>query len=938
MSHQRRAPYGGAVGMKSSASMDFHTSSAGKNASALAAASAVAMSRSNSSTSLSSAAAATALRKASKDSVPSSLVAPSKRAAQRASLQQQQHHQIERRPSLSERTLRPQSVGPDTASRKFSQQQQHRSGFATTLRSNSFTSSRSLMAISSKLRPGNNNNSSSNKNNIGSSSIISSGNSRRSGYASSVLSYESDLNSISEDLTLDTSSVLSSPKLVAASHMPPAIQEEDFEVRSSIKHVPPPRTLSPTKSALRDSSRPSSVLSARSSNDELSNSAKRKAARVSFTNIDEPPPKLPGFDNVTPSSPATTPAKLADVVATPAAANGVTKKITKPNVIESPKPTTKANSTVAKTTQFRQSSSTVSNGTVSRSATPVVDQQNDDNEDDMFEDALEVLEFPDKDYPDILSVIETDTKSSSQAKLADTHLTSTSQTKVIAKPVAVRQVTTRQQQSPHVAAASIPATAVVVTKPGTAPVKRSANESDSGSRWQAPELLHPTPRNATNVSGILKNSALDNQQKSLAARKPVIAQQQVTPLSKISHSNPGKSLKSLKTTLSTSTQPVPPLPSFQKNATSLANVNANAISGRQPRRHELRSSSSFERLPNGNTRGQFKSSLRDAAPAAPTTRATSQNDVNSSSGRNVLHHKAREIASQAESYGIPSLTRSDSDSSFKRENRRPVEPIGFKPQSQVQQQKLRRKTSPLDDSDSDFNYENNRYGAIPIKSRWRRKPAPLDDSDLDEDEDADDDTTRWSERLGFGRAVSSTVNATRSRIESSGDEDIEIGVLHGGNSFAGDDQHQHQHQNHDGANSTGVSILASDNHAQELQPQLPPVPVPLEPSEPFTEPRTPTKTRRLSQYQQHKLERAQKKEARERDRAERKAGLPVFSSPAVTHHHELQQQQQAASTMSGGDANAHLPAHAEPVTVSTDFVPGRKKKFGKLRRLFGFND
>ncbi|KAK9466262.1 hypothetical protein V1512DRAFT_27270 [Lipomyces arxii] len=262
----KRQPYGGAIGMKSSASMDFHKNNTA--AASAAAAAATGMSRSSSAVSLSSAAAAAALKRASSITSQQPPLVASKRATKKP----------ERRSSMSERSLR--STGATPGKRPQSSSNSMFDGI-TTLRTSSM---RSSLSFPKSLR---------------SSPRVSS-----SGYASSIKSYDSDLDSILENRTLDTG--ISSPRLTASKFVPPVITEED----SGGLHRPLSRALSPSKSALKDS-RPSSALSL-NSEDEITHSAKKKHVRISFSN--KPPPPMPSFKSAIPSEFPAAPA-LSAVVA-----------------------------------------------------------------------------------------------------------------------------------------------------------------------------------------------------------------------------------------------------------------------------------------------------------------------------------------------------------------------------------------------------------------------------------------------------------------------------------------------------------------------------------------------------------------------------------------------------------------------------------------------
>ncbi|KAK9449584.1 uncharacterized protein V1518DRAFT_416420 [Limtongia smithiae] len=252
--YSRRQPYGGNIGLSTSASMDFHAN--GFTAAAAAAGTSLQRSQQQPPLSLSSAAAAAALRTAAKEHHHPVMV-PSRRASQRA---QREASGLTRRQTMSERTLRPQSM-----------MLEHRgsarggmSGGLTALRT------RSVVSLPHTLR-GSGGATTSDAASISSTGSKLSGFLGRimpvrapsSGYASSIRSFESDLNSISEERTLDTASVLSSPR-VPAIKVPRAIIEElpdEMTLPSPVVHHG--RGMSPAKSVLRDSSasRPTSAMS-----------------------------------------------------------------------------------------------------------------------------------------------------------------------------------------------------------------------------------------------------------------------------------------------------------------------------------------------------------------------------------------------------------------------------------------------------------------------------------------------------------------------------------------------------------------------------------------------------------------------------------------------------------------------------------------------------
>ncbi|KAK9456706.1 hypothetical protein V1511DRAFT_486520 [Dipodascopsis uninucleata] len=222
----RRAPYGGSIGVKNKPSSACY----GSGATAAASAAVKSAPRSQSMMSMSSAAAAAALRKASDTTQEAGIspLVPSRRASMRAS------QRSERTMSMSERTLRTPSVERLNSLRSLSK--------------NSVSSFRA-----------------------GRRSSLS------GGYASSIRSIESDLNSISENSTLESNTANISPKAVI---VPPSITEESD--RSFTPRHFPSRSLSPTKSALKESSRTSRSTSL--------DGSRRSHPRVSFSDTASPPP------------------------------------------------------------------------------------------------------------------------------------------------------------------------------------------------------------------------------------------------------------------------------------------------------------------------------------------------------------------------------------------------------------------------------------------------------------------------------------------------------------------------------------------------------------------------------------------------------------------------------------------------------------------------
>ncbi|KAK9322601.1 hypothetical protein V1517DRAFT_275642 [Lipomyces orientalis] len=856
MSSNKRVPYGGAIGMRSSSSMDFHS----RNSSSVAAAAAAAvLPRSSSAVSLSSAAAAAALKRANSQNSPHSVMVVSKRAEQKAS------QGLERRSSMSERVLRSQSVGPER------RRLRHSNGGTVPLTTNSSASTSSLprtLRSSGGRQPSS------------------------SGYASSVRSYESDLNSISEDRTLDTSSILSSPKLVASTNIPPSISEEILP--PPVKHEPLPRTFSPSKSAMKDTSRPSSVKSGQSDAEEMNNSSKKKHVRISFSGLTSTsPPAMPSFttargaikiaddvgSNTNERSLKETDARcLSDV------ANGVDqKKAVEPAITAS----------VIAAAQGINGKTT---------ATVNLDEGMDsDSEGSVYEDASDIMDDISRDeFPNLLAVVNSVTEEDRQVNgvLPRNEIVDKLHTQPRPADANNAQSRTRAGSTPArkpVGSASTRPPARKRTPPPSADA-----EAESREKSQNPTLQHPIPRTAKPLNGILKTPSPD------LSRRAGSDQQSSTrgKHQSLPNSYSGRPFLSLR-----SSSPPPPLPSF--DSTAALNPTRTGIAG---------SSSSSGRNVVGGSQAKsgasgMKQSLRDAVasedlsmrqrPETARSNLVSQSPTNH---RVLRHNKPSHSATttvpstKPASSGIPfgELYRSNSASSFKREGgyESDSQAFGFK--------KFSGKASSERPQSSQV-----RNGRIAVLDR-----------------DSDDESPAYRRSSGFVSRPTAGVSSGRpntsgfsdgfkSRLaDSDSDDELPLAVPNRRRDFPSSHPFAYEPassmdagqgiRSYDDA-TVGVAISSDVPAAPASEPGSAAVPATV------SRPTVLGKHRKLSQYQQHMLDKQQKKQEK-KERLIREQEDHSYGANSI-------------STSIGPIANINSVPMPQP----------RKKKFGGLRKLLGLS-
>ncbi|KAK9368806.1 hypothetical protein V1509DRAFT_622882 [Lipomyces kononenkoae] len=850
MSDRKRVPYGGAIGMRSSSSMDFHRHN---NTAAAAAAAAAGLPRSSSGASLSSAAAATALKRAnSLDSAHGGMM-PSKRAEQRASA-----GRLERKSSMTERDLRSQSVGPDH--RLLRQKNKRESAPLAGLQKNLITSTASLPRT---LRsPGWRKSS--------------------SGYASSIRSYESDLNSISEDRTLDTSSILSSPKLVASKKVPPGIAEESLS--PPVKHEPHSRSLSPSKSALKDTSRPSSVTSSQYDAEETNHSSAKKHVRISFSSTtSSPPPVLPAF------TPQRGTIKLDRDLCDNDAGESALEDLDAASAhdgVNDASPTVKPqpDGITASLRQRPNLEHSVQDN----------EEEGSDSEGSVYEDALDTFFALDRDeFPNLFAVLDESTRQTNQVNGIVAEGKQIGENAVNRLPEAAKlrptAETNTKQQAGGVVRKAVGSSGSSGIKPHVSPTDA---EFESREKSRDPTLQHPTPRSAKPLNGILKTPSpeLTRTAGSYHQKSGRVPQRSL----------PGKSSNS-----------PPPLPSFsspigsnatQKNGNSLSSVRRNPVVG-------------------SPTMNGIKPPLRDTMPAQelstlPQLEGTPSMPASQAANNyRVLHrNKASQLpatrpstqpASAPGSLPLGPLQRSNSASSFQREGgyESDSKPFGFK--------KILSAAVP-----------SRRHSQGLIGSKGRNG---ILDSNLEDESPAfhphSDSTTR-----NLAVAMSTPTTDTfggivNSRIadSDSDDEQIDAPPSHTRKSFhssqrfayerkAGIDTNRNIYEEPDYSyDDATAGVAISDG----VMPRPPPVMEESAFSEPATPP--PVRHRKLSQYQQHRLEKQQQKE--EKGRLKNVPEPPRNYGPTNV------------TTNIGPIANINSVQMPQP----------RKKKFGGLRKIFGLD-
>ncbi|KAK9432334.1 hypothetical protein V1505DRAFT_19195 [Lipomyces doorenjongii] len=869
MNNNKRVPYGGAIGMRSSSSMDFHSHN---NTAAAAAAAAAVLPRSSSAISLSSAAAAAALKRANSQDSTHSVMVPSKRAEQRASVG------LERRSSMSERVLRAQSAGPERRRLRHNNGEKSQ---LTTLWTNSVTSTSSLPRT-----------------------LRSSGGRRSSsGYASSIRSYESDLNSISEDRTLDTSSILSSPKFVVSNNVPPAITEELLS--PPVKHAPPSRTLSPSKSAMKDTSRPSSVVSSQSDAEEMTHSAKKKHVRISVSGVTStPPPALSPF-------PAGGPIKLAHDICnnagerkheetnTVSPSNGVGGGVQKMEL------KTASTTAVKSPTKGIIGATAVQETITSAHLVKDNEEKDSDSESSVYEDASDIIELDRDEFPNLLAVVDGVTGETCQANRG------AASNEIVDKVPSQAQSAAKSQPPegthPRQQAGSTPSRKPVGSSLSTpfARMRTSRHstdaESESREKSQNPTLQHPTPRAAKPLTGILQTPSPDlSRTASSDHQKSARGNHHSSP-----NSYSGRSFASLRPSNSP-----PPLPSFD----STAELNSTRKDGAS-------SSSSFRRNTVGVSQATsgMTASLRhilsseerstlvrhESNPSKPASQSTMNHRL--------LHHKqspqqaTTKPSAQPSSFGVPfgQLRRSDSGSSFQREG-------GYESDSQA------------------FGFKKFSSAAVPSRDQSSQAVKGPQGRIAIPDSDSDGESPAYRRHSGLisrphgvpsGTPTTGTFADTfKSRLADSDSEDepaVAAPIIRkhfpSNHPFAYEpatatdtsaDIPEEPHYSYDDA-TAGVAI--SDD-------VLPPVPRPvLQVGESTgSAPTTPVKHRKLSQYQQHKLAKQQKKE--EKERLKRVQETPNYATNNI-------------NTVIGPIANINSVPMPQP----------RKKKFGGLRKFFGLD-
>ncbi|KAK9375359.1 uncharacterized protein V1513DRAFT_378097 [Lipomyces chichibuensis] len=861
MNNNKRVPYGGAIGIRSSSSMDFHSHN---NMAVPGAAAAAVLPRSSSAISLSSAAAAAALKRANSQDSAHSVMVPSKRAEQRASIG------LERRSSMSERVLRSQSVGPQR------RRLRHNNGEASQLSklwTNSATSTSSLprtLRSSGGRRPSS------------------------SGYASSIRSYESDLNSISEDRTLDSSSILSSPKMIASKSVPPAITEELLS--PPVKHAPPSRTLSPSKSAMKDTSRPSSVVSSRSDTEEMMHLSKKKHVRISFSGATPtPPPAMP----LSPT--ARGPNKLAHDICNntgerkPEEANAVVPRNGVDGVAQKIKVKAAATTAVNSSTDEIMGATAVQQIVTSAHYVKDNEHKDSDSEGSIYEDASDIIELDRDEFPNLLAVVNVITGETSQThgdaaseEIVD-KVPSQAQSAPKFQPPA--ETVTRQQagstpsRKPVGLPLSIPFARMGTSRPST------DAESESREKSQNPTLQHPTPRAAKPLNAILKASSPDLSRTS-SSDHHARGNHRSLP-----NSYSGRSFASLR-----SSNSPPPFPSVDA-ATELDSA----------RKYGGSSSSSFRRNTVGGSQptSGMKSSLRHILPAEERSKlprfesTTSKPAFQSNMNHRRLHHNqpsqpaTTRPSTQPSSFGVSfgQLRRSDSGSSFQREGgyESDSQAFGFKKFSSLRDQSSQVDKGPqgrITILDSDSEGESAAYNRRSIsRPHGVASGTPRTGTFADTfkshlvDSDSEDEP-----------AVAAPAPIIRKHFPSSHPFSYEpVTATDTSEDIPGEPDYSYDDA------TAGVAI--SDD-------VLPPAPPAVEST--VSAPTTPVKHRKLSQYQQHKLAKQQKKD--ERERLKRVQETRNYGPNNI-------------NTAIGPIANINSVPMPQP----------RKKKFGSLRKFFGLD-
>ncbi|KAK9389589.1 hypothetical protein V1515DRAFT_593818 [Lipomyces mesembrius] len=849
MNNNKRVPYGGAIGMRSSSSMDFHSHTA-----AAAAAAAAVLPRSSSAISLSSAAAAAALKRANSQDSTHSVMVPSKRAEQRASIG------LDRRSSMSERVLRAQSAGPERRRLRHNKGEKSQ---PTTLWINSVTSTSSLprtLRSSGGRRPSS------------------------SGYASSIRSYESDLNSISEDITLDTSSIFSSPKIVASKNIPPAITEELLSPPA--KHAPPSRTLSPSKSAMKDTSRSSSVVSSQSDAEEMTHSAKKKHVRISVSGVTStPPPPIPAFRT------ARRPIELAHDICNntgerkPEETNTVFPSNGVDGVVQKMEVTTASTTAGKAPTEGIIGAIAVQETVTSAHLVKDNEEKDSDSDGSVYEDASDIIELDRDEFPNLLAVVDVITGETGQAnrgaasnEIVD-KVPSPAQSAAKSQPPAETHPRQQAGSTPSrkpVGSLSIPFARIRTSRPST------DAESESREKSQNPTLQHPTPRAAKPLNGILKTPSPDLSRAASSDRqKSARGNNHSLP---ISYS--GRSFASLR-----SSNSPPPLPSFDST------TEPNSV-----RRDGGSSSSSFRRNTVGGSQATsgMEASLRHILPSEVNpSKPASQSTMN----HGLLHHNQPPQPATTRSSAQPSpfvvpfgqLRRSDSGSSFQRESgyESDCQAFGFKkfssavvPSQDQSSQAVKRPQGHIALLDSDSDCQSPAYS----------RPSGL-----------------ISRPLGVPSSTITTgtfAGTFKSRLADSGPGDEPA--------VAAPIIRKHFPSNHPfayepaTATDTSADIPEEPSYSYDDATAGVAISVPAAVRSTVSAPTTPVKHRKLSQYQQHKLTNQQKKE--EKERLKRVQETRNYATNNI-------------NTAVGPIANINSVPMPQP----------RKKKFGGLRKFFGLD-
>ncbi|KAJ8100430.1 hypothetical protein POJ06DRAFT_252690 [Lipomyces tetrasporus] len=845
MSSNKRVPYGGAIGMRSSSSMDFHSRN---SSSAAAAAAAAVLPRSSSAVSLSSAAAAAALKRANSQNSTHAVMVVSKRAEQKAS------QGLERRSSMSERVLRSQSVGPER------RRLRHSNGGTvplTTMRTNLSTSTSSLprtLRSSGGRQPSS------------------------SGYASSVRSYESDLNSISEDRTLDTSSILSSPKLVASTNIPPPITEEILT--PPVKHEPPPRTFSPSKSAMKDTSRPSSVKSGQSDAEEMNNSSKKKHVRISISGVTSTsPPAMPSFTT------ARGAIKVADDVGNNTNEKLKEKSARSPSDVANGVDQKKAIEP-ASATPFIAAAQGISGKAI---ATVELDEEMDSNsEGSVYEDASDIMDIGRDEFPNLLAVVSSVTEE-------DRQVNGVLQRNEIVDKLQTELQSARNKAQSRTQAGSTPARKPVGSTSSRPPARMRtppSAEAESREKSQNPTLQHPIPRTAKPLNGILKTPSPDLSRKAGSDRQSSTrGKHQSLP-----NSYSGRSFLSLR-----SASPPPPLPSFDSTAdlkpTRTGMVDSSSDSGRKI--------IGGSQVTSGTS--AMKQSLRDAVPTEdlsmrqrPETARSKPVSQSPTNHRVLRHNKPSQLATKPASSAIPfeGLHRSGSASSFKREG-------GYESDSQA------------------FGFKK-----LSVTASFGRPQSSQDPNGRTDvlDRHSDDESPAYRRSSAFvslrtagvssGTPNTSGIsNGFKSRlVDSDSEDELPLAAPNSRRDFPS--SHPFAYEPASGVDAgrgippyddatVGVAV-SSDAPASAPEPESAAVRATV------SRPTIQGKHRKLSQYQQHRLDKQQKKEEKERSRREQE---------------ERNYGTNSISTSIGPIANINSVPMPQP----------RKKKFGGLRKLLGLS-